>query len=573
MITGPGVKTVLELSRFIPGWGGITGMASDAIGAYSDLTSIPANDTGEMVSDLVLIRSIATIANGALGHLLYVNQLVQDGLAGSVVGAEFTPLTAGMNETLSAVKLTLSSFTGFTDILVEAQAMYGRDHATSPAEAEQWNKLIQGYAANIVGDVVSIVMDTISLASAGAANTGPAQETARIFNTTGAILNNWVPNLIALLQGVWAAWGPDIMRLLGAGAAGPTAPAGTGGAPGGAPGTGGAPATGTGGTGAAPVQRLGTGAENPSVVRLIAEAVAFDAAGAVVESTAPQARAAYDTINATIDALAAYMAQKMAEVDAVVLAIGDGRTSFEYIRDAVANSIDVLTAKLSSVTELVGIAGNAQTMAGEIRAQCDEATGKIDSIQMPSVTIPAAPDLGEGFLADSAEWLANQATGAANAALEAMMETVRSALDSAKTEMKQPILDMKGKADYWGEFLANVVTIGNDQIVLINGHLTTFSEGLAKTTDVEGVLNLIIAQVSSITGMPQFTVQDLRDIWGRVGVAIDDYAAMGPQLHQSAVVARRQAAAAAASATGEGEAAPEMVAPGAGPPEGEGEPV
>ena len=559
----PPGRTVLEVMRFIPGWGGVAGMASDVAGAYSDLTSIPQNETGELVSNLVLTRSVITVANGALGHLLYVNQLVQDGLAGSIVGAEFTPFTAGINEALSTVKIFLDVGNGMVDILVEAGALYGRDHATSKEEADQWQGLVDGYAANLAGDVLGLIMDMISLASLGAANTGPAQEVARIFNASGAILKQWGPNLVALLGGIWNVWGGEIVKWLGAGEA-PALDAGTP-----TPTNGSAPVPGQSTEPSTPVnaQALADGSpiqrvlgDTPAVVRLLAEATALDAAGDIVDLNAPQARAAYDSVNAIIDVLAEYMDEKMAEIDAVVMAIGDGRTSFQLIRDAVASSIDLLNEKLGMVTELVTVAGNGEAITLQVQEYCDGAIASIDAIQMPSVQIPEV-DLGDGLLADAAEGLANSAAGLANEQLQALVDRVASAFESAKAEMKTPIEDVRGKAEGFGEFLQNVAEVGSHQMGVISGHLATFSQGLSRCENIEQVINLIIGQISAITGVPSFTVQDLRDLWGDVGGAIDQFAALGPKLHASAGAARSRAHAIARGEELEDEDAPQAAPP------------
>ncbi len=569
----PPARTALEISRFIPGWGGIAGMASDVLSAYSDLKAVPNNDNGELVSDLILVRSLLTVVNGALGHVLYVNQLVQDGLAGSVIGAEFTPLTASLNETLSFVKIILDIGNGMTDVLVEAGAMYGRDHATTKEDADAYQGLVEGYAGNIAGDVVGLIMDSISLASAGAAETGPAQETARIFNLGGALLTSSKTNLVALLGGIWNVWGGEIVKRLGLTGAEPPVKAPAGAGPTGPPPAGAAPA-GAAPTGA-PVQRRagdpsGGGAISSST-RLLAESVALDAAGALIDLNAPQAQAAYAGVNAVIDMMADYAADKLKEIDQVVLAIGDGRSTFEYIRDAVASSIEVLTGKLDAVTSLVSTAGDAQALAEQVRGDCDQGIAAIDGIRMPTVQIPTV-DLGEGMLADAGEYLANEAAEFANQQLRSVMATVEATLESAKAELKAPIEDIRGRSEGFGEFMANVIEVGTVQMGVVSGHLTTFSQGLGKCQNVEEVFNLLIGQISSITGLPQFTVQDLRTIWAEVGTAIDGFAGMGPQLHAAAAVARRQAQQ-AVIAEEEAASHQRMVAPGGadddGPPDAE----
>jgi len=147
---GPPARTILEVGRLIPGWGLVAGLASDSLSFASDLSSIPASRNARFATDLVIFRNIVNILNNGLGHVLYVDQLIQDGLAGSVVAAEFTPLTAAANEVLSGIKVALDEVQLGTDVIVEVEALYQANHAPDSTEAEAWRALADNYAANIL---------------------------------------------------------------------------------------------------------------------------------------------------------------------------------------------------------------------------------------------------------------------------------------------------------------------------------------------------------------------------------------------------------------------------------------
>ena len=121
---GAPTRTVLEVTRLIPGWGLIGGLAADSINFASDLAAIPNSENADLATGLIIFRNFVNIGNNGLGHILYVNQLIQDALAGSVVGAEFTPITALINTAGSTVKVALDEVQMGTDIIIEVEALY-----------------------------------------------------------------------------------------------------------------------------------------------------------------------------------------------------------------------------------------------------------------------------------------------------------------------------------------------------------------------------------------------------------------------------------------------------------------
>ena len=183
---GPPVRTVLEVGRMIPGWGLLAGLGADALNFQSDIASIPNSKNADLATGLIVFRNFLNIGNNAVGHILYVDQLIQDGIAGSVVGSELCLLTAAANEVLSVVKVGLDEVQMGTDIVIEVEALYESSHAPTSQEAEQWKQLADGYAANLVGDVVNITLDVISLASLGASNTGAVQQAREPMTIAGA---------------------------------------------------------------------------------------------------------------------------------------------------------------------------------------------------------------------------------------------------------------------------------------------------------------------------------------------------------------------------------------------------
>jgi hypothetical protein len=541
---GPPARTVLEIGRLVPGWGLLAGLASDSINFASDLSSIPNSENANLATGLVVFRNYVNIYNNALGHVLYVNQLIQDGLAGSVVGAEFTPLTAAANEVLSTTKVILDEVQMGTDILVEVEAQYEANHAPDSAEAEQWRQLADNYAANILGDIVNTVLDVISLASAGAANTAPVEEAKLPLTLAGSFLKNAAPNIISAINNVLGVWLGSVAT------GGRHAAAGGSGA----------------GAGAAAQQVFGTvpgrdGERGSQAAALSDQALVLDMAGGFIDIEAPQARGTYDGINAVIGMFEAYADDQIAQIDAVVAALSGGKSAFQVIRDAVKAGLDDMNGKLAMAQQLGETATNGKANAESISAACTSVLSSLDALVMPNVQLPSV-DLGDGVVADAAAAVANAAAEAANLALQAAMSGVSAALDTAKDEVRSPIQDLKEQADGLGEWLAILATKSTEMVGTLHEHIASFSEGLGHCTNVEQVIDLIIGQVSDLTGMPRFTVQELRDTWNGVGPHIDEFAALGPQLHDRAAELRAQAA----ELEDGGEASPMFALPPGQPP-------
>ena len=521
---GPPARTVLEVSRLIPGWGLLGGLASDSINFASDIAAIPNSQNADLVTGLIVFRNFTNMGNNAVGHVLYVDQLIQDGLAGSVVAAEFTPVTAAINEVLAGVKVGLDEVQMGTDIIIEVESLYESNHAPSSAEAEQWKALADGYVANILGDTVNVILDVISLSSAGAANTGPVQQARQPLTMAGAFMKNAVPIIISAVNGVLGVW-----------------------------------------LGSLVTKERHELEGSPTDLR--DQSLALDAAGLIVDGEGAQARATYDGINVAVDILSAYAEDQIAQINAVAEALSGGKSAFQLIRDSVQAGLNDMNRKLGMVQQLGASASSAQANAAAISAACASVLGSIDALVMPNVTLPSV-DLGDGVMADAAAAVANTAAQAANEAIQAAMSGVSAALETAKDGIRAPVVALQERAVGLGEWLALLAAQCTAMVGTLTAQIAAFSEGLGRCTSVEQVIDLIIGQVSDLTGLPRVTVQEIRDAWNSVGPYIDQFVALGPRMHQRASDLRAQADLLEAG----GGAGPEFAPPPGLPPGPPGSP-
>ncbi len=488
-----GGRTVLEVSRFIPGWGLLGGLAADSIGAYQDLTSIPPGEY-PITTLLVGLRSGVNIVNNGVGHLLYVGQLIQDGLSGSVIGAEFVPVSAAAIEAVAGVKVALDTVLFYADLGVEIGALWNQSHS-GPDQWAAWQGVIDGYQANLVGDVVGLVLDTITLSNAGAANVDTVKAGTGIFNTASILAQKWGSTLIAFVQGMFNVWGSKLP-----GISGEQVPIGTR-----PP----APATASGGGSAPsgpPAQRLGEDG-NP-----LAEALAMRAAAGWLNLQASQGRAAWQTVDTGLGLLEEEAAKKMAELDAVVKQLSGGKNLFQVIKEGSLSALGHMREKVEHLEKLEAAATDAKANGDQVKTGAEEVLAKVDSLEIPDVTVSPA-DFGDNALADAAEWIADQASSAATAALNALIARVRSGLDEAKAEIRTPVEAVRDNAVEIGEFFALVAKTAGQQTASIKKYITNFEQGLAKCNGFEDAVNLIIQQVTQLLGAPSFKVGDIRAFW------------------------------------------------------------
>ncbi len=199
-----------------------------------------------------------------------------------------------------------------------------------------------------------------------------------------------------------------------------------------------------------------------------------------------------------------------------------------------------MNRKLIMVQNLGSMATDGQANAAAISEACASVLSALDELVLPDVTIPSV-DVGEGVMADAAEAIANEAAELANAAIREAMASVSESIEQAKSTIRGPVEAAQEKADSLGEWLALLATECTNMIGVLSGHIASFSEGLGRCTNIEQVIDLIIGQVSDLTGMPRITVAEVRAAWQSIGPSIDQFIALGPRMHARATDLRAHA--------------------------------
>ena len=495
-------RMAFEVSRVIPGYGALGGIAADALNLYSDLSSIPNPSESKVTTGAIVLRDILNMVNNAIGHLLFLDQAVQDGLAVSVVGAPFVGFTATVNEVLSATKIYIDMGMIFTDTAIMAMAAYNQSKAApgSP-EADAWQGITDGFMANILGDGVGLVFDALSMASGGAAQTEIARTGLKPIAAIMAQSGNIKGAVISIVQSVWNVYG-------GGAVGGARSPSGGGSAP--------APAA---SPSAAPVARISaTDAPGIDDVAAAAEATFYTA----VAQELLAVKGCYTTGDMLLGLAGDMFAEKVAEMRAAATVMLDGQDPVRVIHDTGMRALAEMRTSISQMQSIKGWSLDAHGKAELLRAECDSLTAKVNALTLPHPQIPQA-NLGDNAAANAAESVVNLAGSAANSGIEAMINTAQRSLDEVKPQLTGPIASAKGEADNAAEFL-HFVTVAAD--VMINAttqKIAHFEERLGQCNTAEDMINMVVQEVLAEVGIStDISVEDVRKAWHDLGPMIDD---------------------------------------------------
>ena len=496
-----GFRVAGELSRVVPGVGLFTGVAADAVGGYQDVLAIPKG-SGTITEGLIILRGVVNAINSAVGHVKYVTELIQDGLISSAIGSAALPISAAAINVESGLKIYLDLSVQVIDsaVLVGAAQNQSLSDPKSP-EFGQWQKLIDGYQANLIGDIVGTVLDFVGMLSAGTANEGPIGQGARVLSTIGLLLRNHRQVLVSWAQGIFNVLGSGLPGIEGEQIPvkrkpGPSVP----------------PAGSSQGAVSNAIVGPGGGSAAQSTALLAT-------AGVVSEETA-SARVAWQTIDLGLGVLKKQSDQQMAELDAVVKRLSGGKGLFAVIRDSGLKAIGNLRARVDKITQFEPMAAEGRKKAEKVRDGAAGVLGTIDAFTVPDITIPRAK-VGDGILAGAAEAVVNTASDAVNTQLKALIRRLQQSVDTARSEARKPVVGARDKAV---EFI-NVIDIAEKvaltQKAAMSKYADNFERGLAKCHGFEDAVDLMIVQIAAATGLTPFTVQEVRDGWASIPAELD----------------------------------------------------
>ena len=129
----------------------------------------------------------------------------------------------------------------------------------------------------------------------------------------------------------------------------------------------------------------------------------------------------------------------------------------------------------------------------------------------------------------------NTAGSVANLGIEAIVESIKTAVDEGKDTLRAPVLELKNSADDIAAFMQIVVEQATEQIEFARNKITSVASKLEQCKSFEDVINLIMQQIFEMLGMDSdFEIDDIRDGWKEVGTMIDDAIVWAEGLRSSA---------------------------------------
>ena len=525
-----GGRMALELTRIIPGWGGLTGMAADITGGYQDMHAVPGTlSQHPVLQGALAIRTMINVINNAVGHLKYCSELIQDGLAGSFLFSEFVPVSATAIEAEALTKVYLDLILFFLDLGIEMGLLYNQSQVDPKSqEYKDWQGLVDGYQANLKGDVIGTVLDIASAASAGAGNTSVIKEVTPLFPLARLLVKNLGSVAIQYAQSLYNVYGSSIDPTV-KGEQIPTNRKST-------------PSAGTGK--GAPTNAIGRSGAPIGPGKKSAQAAALNAAAGIIAGESSQARIAWKVVDTGIGMVEQQANERFKELDDIVKELTGGKGLFEVIQTATLKGITALRDRVDKMTQFESMAATGRSAAENVQGKADEVLAKIDSLKVPNVEIPEV-DLGEGVLADLAESVANQAQSVANSALKATVAKVGESVESAKQEVRAPVESTREQIVEFIAFIAIAEKVSLEQKAKIGAYADNLENGLKNASGFEDGLNVFISQITTLLGLPEFKVQDIRDEWNRIPAYLDelDVIAKNMRLHASRLMEEEEAAA------------------------------
>jgi hypothetical protein len=503
-------RYITEVGRLVPVVGLGSGVVADGLQTLADFKTIEGEEAPFFKTALV-IRNVANMANNAVGHILYVDQLVQDGLVASGVGAPFAGITATINEIGKGWKVALDGAIWFGDMGMIAAAGYRQQKAPPGSDsARKWEAQSRNYVANVIGDFVTFILDAMDLPTAGATQ-GSGIDTAVKAAKGGIPILKWAAKTIPpIIQSWWNIEGGDILP-----SSMPAKPA--------------APAA------AAGVQRMMAGRTGPLVQRLEASGVSRAMAYQIIATELRQMKTAYQVGDTVLDAMVQVFSHQKEQAYETAKKLMGGRDPFITLRDGTVQALNIVRNKIGQAAQMEVFATTADQKTQAVKSTCENLLGKIDSLQVPNVQLKA-PDLGEGTLANIAEGVLGAGAGLANQGINAIVGRVRGALDSAKGMAKAPIESVKSHSQEVGEFMQILSKVAKDQVVFCQTWVDDVSKKLAKCQNGEQVIDMVVQKVLSLAGIEgEFKIDDLRKAWRDLGPMIDEAVVWAEQRRAAAL--------------------------------------
>ncbi len=535
---GNEVRAGLELIRPAGPWGMVAGGLADAINLLQDMDQVrKADKDSPFTLGTVFVRDGVNAIANFLGSLAALGEEAEDAATAGGVTAVADAVITPADELIIFARGYFDIVRAFLDMIVMAEATYNMTHAATPDSAKAWGELLAGYESNTLGDMLTLVVDTIDFWTLGFSNGGTVQQIVNWFKK----LSPFKAYLVNYLRALWGIYGGSL--ILGAAdsegtvarsvktddgrnALEPT------GAPAGASGPG--------------IQRVaGLDGQEPDASSM-ADAAARSAASVVIQGQLAQARTVYETADGMFDGMRATLNEGMALSRQRMTELL-GQDPMPLMVNAISEGLNRMNAEVSSLTQMGVLASSVNERSAAIIQGANEMLAGLDKIRVPSFTVPKE---GSGGVLDAATELLQKQV------IDRVMARITGMVEETKDKGRRPIITVKAHAEDIAEFSKILQDTATEQVAKLQGMIQRFSDGLAKCNSVEDIVNLLVRRIAAELDLGEgFTIDDIVQEWKSIGPLLDQadqwaisLANPGPTRHPAAEGLEPEAAPLAAAA-------------------------
>ena len=484
--TSDSFRLIGEVGRVVPVFGAFTGAAADSIAAHQDVFGGTWKYEAPITRTLLAARGATNLLNNGLGHLNYVSQLTQDTVA-LFSGFTGTWFTAGINEGLAISKLIVDGFQSGLDATITTMALWNAIEAGPPApgnleEIDAWLALAVNYEANLVGDVIGMVVDGIDILTAGLGHGNTLEDIGLWLADMGVWGRNIFNLIVDELQGQLNLRGGGLLM---GGLEEVVQPA---------------------------VARASLGRE------VSGESLALDAAIFQLR----QVQGAHQLGDQLLGQAGGAVGELAARANEVGTALLDGQEPFTFVREQAADVVGEVRTRIAVLGELAQGGTNAAATTDGVLANVAQMRAALEALEVPEELGLEAPDLGEGMLADAGEAVLGAGAELAGQGASAALAQIQSALDAAKEAAFEGLDAVAENADEIGRFMQLLAEQSQRQAVELETMLATFEEALSRTQNFEELFETLIEQMLAAAGIEaDIDFDDLRAAWADAGGWID----------------------------------------------------
>ena len=517
-IGGNLARTVLEIGRLagpitlgplpIP-LGPACGLAANSINAYQDyVASCNLDDNGLIV--LTGIRNGANILGGLAGDLSYCTTIIQDLLAGTVIGVELVPVTMAINEVLdlssaafNLVKVAADSATMSYSIVRSLQV-----EALDPVKAEAYRSMATGYLANTIADNISLFFDLVDImsggvfqgeigdkvvkASTGITEFGGALGKFAARTSKGAMFdaivknNSSVKNLFLKAMdigiGIWGGNLGDEVR--GANASD---------------------------TEANPVQPMLN--ENEPAQLSVKDSVQ-DFTGDYILNELKTVEYIYNLGSDGINAMPGHIRSIMNYVEEHAKEITGSEDPFKVMMGMVTGEMENLENQLTGLAQSKEAISQLEIGLNGSYEYLQALENAIDNLQMPEIDIFEDKDIGDNPVADMIEGVVNAGQDVAEEALQFLLDQVQEQIDKVKEIVRGVIQKVMEELDFCYQWMSLLMQTIDEQIIFVRDLIANVREKLESCKNFEDIFNAMLASISEVLGLEDnITIDSIVEKW------------------------------------------------------------